>query len=131
MNNKEYEKKENRKVLLGILSIMLIGIVYFYPAQRILAEIKYKEYAKQQGVTEEDIASIRYQKDYTQDGYYVDVVYKSDPKFRYQYHYFLIDGWKNGLKLHKMYCDVYDKWNCLLNNNAECKIRGVVYMPLE
>ena len=68
-------KKENGRVLLAILSILLIGIVYFYPAQHILAEIKYKEYAKQQGVVEEDIASISYQKDYKKDGYYVGVVY--------------------------------------------------------
>jgi len=130
MNNRDYEKKENHRVLFAALSILLVGIVYFYPVQRILAEIKYKEYAKQQGVTEEDIASIRYQKDYTQDGYYVDVVYKSDPTHRYEYHYFLIDSWKTELKLHKMYCDIYNKENCLLSK-GECEVRGVVYMPLE
>ena len=130
MNNRDYEKKEKRKILFAILFILLVGIVYFYPAQRILAEIKYKEYAKQQGVTGEDIANISYQKDYKQDGYYVDVEYKSDPKHRYEYHYFLIDSWRTELKLHRMYCDVYDKENYLLSK-GECEIRGVVYMPLE
>lgn len=107
-----------------VVCILLLGLCFYFPIQRILAENTFYQYISEQVVNKEDIREIRFNKDYTQGGYFVHVDYFSDPEYHYQYHYlFLCNG-----AINIMTCDVFD-----LKNNQIDKDEGsrVKYKPLE
>ena len=114
-------------IVLGIILAMLLLIwIYYIPLQRIMAEKKYEEYAKQQGIVATDIETKEIYKDYKQGGYFISIHYCSDPHYRYRYHYFLIDYKTSGTNFNIMYCDVYDLENNLLDSYV-----NTIYRPLE
>ena len=87
-----------------ILSLLVVGfLLYFYPIQKYLAEKSFDKYISVQGVSKDNIKSKRILKDYTQDGYFIDVVYKDDNDYVYSYKYFV---GKNSFK-YSIYCIVY------------------------
>lgn len=123
------EVQDMRKILkkILILSVVIVGFLfYFYPLQRIGAEIKFWQYIKVQGLPKEAIISKRAMKNYKQDGYYFFVKVQGDEKHEYEYKYFLIKKNKRrGLRVHEMYCDVFEDNRCLDDYSA------VLYPPLE
>ena len=90
-------KRQKKRILVwGIVACFLIALwAYYVPIQRFCCEKKYYQYIAAQGIDPSEITSIRFQKDYTQDGYYVEVQYQSDPEFRYEYHYYLVERSRN------------------------------------
>ena len=103
-----------------------VFLAYYFPVQRIFGEKKYYEYIAEQGIQPEDIESIQYYKDYKKDGYYIWVRYKSDPKFVYEYNYFLVRKTKkDGVIFDTMRCFVYDE-------NMHYTVQaGMKYPPLK
>lgn len=115
-------KKRLVTIFAGIFIIMWI---YYFPLQRLLAEKKYKEYAKQQGVSTTDIKSKDVYKDYKQGGYYITVKYHSDPAHIYDYQYYLIQRGKENTLFNIMYCHIFD-----MENNQLDDFTKVVYKPI-
>ncbi len=54
----------DRKIILVILIIISIGLLYYFPIQKYLAEKTFSEYIALQGAKEENIQSKRVFKDY-------------------------------------------------------------------
>ena len=101
-------------------------LIYYFPVQRFFCEKKYYEYIAEQGIQSDDIENIRYYKDYKQGGYLVNVKYKSDPAYLYEYQYFLVmKTKKEGIKFDIMRCRVYDK------NEYYSVQAGMKYPPLK
>ena len=120
-------KAKKRVILLIALCLTLLGIAYYFPVQRYMARRKLDAYMQLQGIRQSEIESMDYVKDYTQDGYFVDVRFKDDP-YRYTYHYYLISRThRDGVLLDTMTCSVYDADNRGLDSYAE----GMRYTPLE
>ena len=118
-------RKILKKVL--ILAVIILGFLfYYYPLQRLGAEIKFRQYTKEQGVPKEAILSKRAMKNHKQDGYYIFVKIKGDENLEYEYKYFLIKNNKRrGLRVHEMYCNVFE------NNRCLDEYSDVLYPPLE
>ncbi len=118
-------KKHKGLIIIGsvILFFIAVVLVYYFPLQRILCEKKFYKYIAAQGVDADDIESIEYHKDYTQDGYFARVRYKSDPGIRYDYLYHL----KNGKKYNTMECEVYDENNVFITQKSGIPVK---YPPL-
>ncbi len=119
------KRHKNMLIICGIAVVSCaVFLAYYFPVQRICCEKKYYEYIAEQGIQSEDIGNIRYYKDYKQDGYYIEVRYKSDPDYIYEYQYFLFTQTRNkGLKYDTMRCFVYDNQNCSV-------LTGMKYPPL-
>lgn len=117
--------KVKRKVI--ILSVIILGFLfYYYPLQRIGAEIKFWQYTKEQGLSKEEIISKHARKNHKQDGYYIIVQIKNDEKHEYRYRYYLIKNRKQtGWRIHEMDCVVYEE-NVRLEDYTD-----VLYPPLE
>lgn len=114
-------------ILLVVLCLVLIFLVYYFPLQRIFAQLMLVDYMDRQGVNTDEVESVEYFKDYKQDGYYISVRFYGD-EYRYLYRYYLIScGHCDGIKYHTMYCDVYDQDN----ENIERFIEGMKYKSLE
>lgn len=116
-------KIELRSKVTITLSLLVVGyLLYFYPIQKYLAEKSFDKYVAVQGVNKDNIKSKRILKDYTQDGYLIDVVYKDDDDYMYQYKYFV---GKNSFK-YSIYCIVYKE-------NVSIDVTGykIKYPPLE
>jgi len=98
-----------KKNIIGIIILLLIFgyLLYFYPVQNHLAEKAFSDYISYQGISKENIQSKKIYKDYKQNGYYIDVVYKDDPNYRYEYKYF--SGKSN--KKFNMRCIVFNEHN--------------------
>lgn len=111
-----------------ILSVIVLGFLfYYYPLQRIGAEIKFWQYIKEQGIPKEAIIGKRVIKDYKMDGYDIIVKVKDDGKHKYEYRYWPIK--KNkwiGLRDFEMTCAIFDETNFELDDYSE-----VLYPPLE
>ena len=120
--------RQHKKLMIfgGIVVFALAAyLAYYFPIQRFCCEKKFYQYIAEQGIQPEDIETIRYYKDYTQDGYYIDVQYKSDPDFRYCYHYYLVTRTRSsGIK-----CDVMSLigYN---NENQSVENEDLKYPPL-
>lgn len=124
MNNCRFSR---RLILLSGLCIIAVILIYFFPLQRFLAQHKLDEYMVAQGVDTQDIESVKFFKDYVQDGYYVSVKFLDD-QHTYLYHYRLLAlRKKTGDKFDFMTCDVYDSMNRCLDSYEE----GVKYKSLE
>lgn len=92
-----------------IIGLIIVGyVIYFYPVQKMLAENSFSQYITLQGTNEENILSKRVFKDYKQDGYRIDVVYKDDSNLRYYYKYFIGNSHENTFN---MICVVYNDHN--------------------
>ena len=118
-------KKNHVRLLVIFLCCIVAFLIYFFPLQRILAQINLQAYMREQGVSEEDILSIDFFKDYTQDGYYASVAFFGD-QHRYLYRYYLLAlRNKTGKKFNIMICDVYDHNRCLDNFEDGVKYRSL------
>ena len=127
---------KNKKKEKGVLSIIIVASkiitelflvlwLYHFPLQRIMAEIKYNEYSKLQGVVADDIATKKVYKDYKQGGYYVTVTYHSDSKYYYDYHYYLINFRRDGVKYHTMSCITHNLKNPLADSYDDVKYKSL------
>lgn len=101
-------KKKLPALLITVFIVMYI--LYFYPVQRFLAKKTFNEYIQLQGTTEENIKSKRIFKDYKQDGYCIEVIYKDDPYFIYDYKY-SVDTIKDMANYRAIRCVVYTQQN--------------------
>ena len=101
------KKKIVVPLLIAAIVVVFAGLIYYFPVQRAMAERKYAEYSRLQGVPDGDVASKSVHKDYKQDGYFIDVTYHSDPQYRYEYRYRLVDVWNDGVRFDTMTCAVY------------------------
>lgn len=122
----------NKQIVTSIIIIsvsLFIGIIIFhFPLQRIWAEKAYYLYASQQGVSDTDIKSINFFKDYTQGGYYANVYYHSDPEHRYTYRYTFKKNTPDGVKYHFIDCFVFDSKS---HSASFSNYENVVYKPLK
>lgn len=118
---------KNKKLIIIILVVILSYTLYFYPVQRYLAEKTFKEYIEIQGTDEEKFKSKRVIKDYKQNGYIIEVVYKDDPEFKYYYKY-SINKIKDMNSYNAIRCTVYTK------NNESVELSGdsenIKYPPI-
>ena len=101
--------KRNRIIfVIIILSIIGIGLIYYFPLQRAMAIMKFDRHLKQLEIDKNDIEEKRVFKDYKQGGYFIDVKYKNEPDYTYSYHYFLLDSRNDGTFFDQMYVEIYD-----------------------
>ena len=118
-----------RKKLPIILIVTIVTfLLYFYPIQRILAQKAFSEYIHLQGTTEENIKSKRIFKDYKQDGYFIEVIYKDDPDFIYDYKY-SVNIIKYMADYKAIRCDVFTKHNESVELSGD--IKNIKYPPIE
>jgi len=107
-----------------IIGLMLVGyLIYFYPIQRMLAENSFNQYISLQGTNEENILSKVVFKDYKQDGYCIDVVYKDDANLRYDYKYYIGKTHENTFN---MICVIYNEHNVSIDVSRDI----AKYLPL-
>lgn len=107
-----------------IIGLLIIGyMIYFYPVQKVLAENSFSQYIALQGINEENILSKRVFKDYKQDGYCIDVVYKDDSNLRYNYKYYTGNNHESTFN---MICAVYNDHNVSIEVSRE----NAKYPPL-
>lgn len=120
---------KNKKWILGILVIIVAYGLYFYPIQRYLAEKTFSDYIEIQGVSLENIQSKRVFKDYKQNGYMIDVSYKEDPEFRYDYKY-SVDSIKDMHSYRAIRLNVYTQAN---NESVELSgdSKNIKYPPIK
>lgn len=104
------EKKIIFKVLLILLFIICLYIIYSFPIQKLLTNISFHDYIEHQGIDIENIQSKVIKKDYKQNGYWIDVVYKDDPEWRYSYH-FLCRDLRNIFSYKSINCIIYNSKN--------------------
>ena len=111
----------------GIVVFALAAyLLYYFPIQRHCCEKKFYRYIADQGIQPEDIETIHYYKDFKQDGYYIDVKYKSDPDIRYCYHYYIVTRTRNsGIEYDIMSLIGYN------NDNQSVEDEELKYPPLE
>ena len=120
---------KNKKYIILSIIILLIGgyLLYFFPIQRYFAEKTFIEYIKMQGTSEENIKSKETFKDYKQNGYFIEVIYKDDPSFMYDYKY-SVDTLKDMNSYKSIRCIVYNKMNQSVEVSDEANI--IKYPPL-
>ena len=99
---------------MGIVVLLAIGfLAYQYPIQKSFATNAFEDYIVSQGTSLENIESKEVFKDYKQGGYFINVTYKDDPEFMYEYIY---------LPSGKMICIIYDETNTSVDaSNKEAK----------
>lgn len=111
-----------------IIIFVIVSIVYYFPFQYFLAQKNFKEYIKLQGVQSTNISYKKTTKNYKQDGYYIDVVYKNDEKYLYSYKFSTND-------IRKIFC--YKSISCEVynDNNVSIEVTGetdnIKYPPLK
>lgn len=116
------------KILITIAIIIVLAIIYYYPFQYCLAQRNFEEYIRLQGVQSSDIADKIIHKDYKQDGYWIRVVYKSDPNFYYDYKFSMSDNSKI-FSYKSIYCTIYNHKNTEVGVTGESD--AVKYPPLD
>ncbi len=118
----------SRKIIIGIIGLLCLYLIYYFPVQRCLANINFLAYIKLQGVKEDNIKNKEILKDYKQDGYYIDIVYKDDPDWTYSYK-FSIDELSKCFSYKSINCNIYNE------KNESFELSGgrnaVKYPPLE
>lgn len=108
-------------VALFCVILALAGwLVFSFPYQRHYAERTFEAYTQLQGVDPNSFLSLTYQKEYTQNSYYIVVHYKEAPGLRYQYQYFFKNRWGH----HAMMLIVYDEQNCSITDHS-----SLIYPP--
>ena len=109
-------------VALFCVILALAGwLVFSFPYQRHYAERTFEAYTQLQGVDPNSFLSLTYQKEYTQNSYYIVVHYKEAPGLRYQYQYFFKNRWGH----HAMMLIVYVEQNCSITDHS-----SLIYPPL-
>lgn len=108
-------KPKLKKISLCFVILVFISIAgylfYYFPLQRIYAEIKFYEYLEAEGIDASTIESIEYHKDIVQDGYFINVKYVDDDNYSYRYRYYLISTFGDKIRFHKIYREVYYSTN--------------------
>lgn len=102
-----------KKIIIILVVLLLGSLIYYFPIQKSLATNAFEDYIVSQGTSMENIKSKEIFKDYKQGGYFINVIYKDDPEFMYEYTYL-----PNG----KMFCIIYDETNISVdasNKNAK------------
>ena len=78
-----------KRYLIGALLCVIVALagwlLFSFPYQRHYAERTFEAYTQLQGVDPNSFLSLTYQKEYTQNSYYIVVHYKEAPGLRYQY----------------------------------------------
>ncbi len=116
------------KFLRGIAVVITLGLVYFYPVQRYLAIRNVGEYMKLQGTSMDNVLFMEAYKNYEQDGYYVDVVFKDNPEFIYSY-VFKAGSLNTIFSYKSVFCLIYEH-NYESTKLLE-KVENAKYMPLK
>lgn len=104
-----------------MLLVIILFLIYYYPLQKICAEINLDKYLQEQGITNDNIKSKRIFKDYKQNGYLINIVLYDDDELEYQYKYYFLS------KQHK---ETYNILCMIRKNNVEVPLRRVKYPPL-
>ncbi len=121
----------NKKKFLLFLGI-IVGVIllYQYPIQRLLAEKKFNEYIRAQGVDENNISRKKAFKNSIDGGYIIRVTYSDDPDYVYYYNYYPSTHMKNeSIKFNRMILEVTDiKNSTVLDPPYEGKCK---YPPLD
>ena len=113
------------KKILFVLIILIIFsyLIYLIPIQRYYAEKSFSNYIEEQGITKENISSKKVIKNYKQDGYIIDVIYKDDPLYTYSYYH---DFNRKNSK-YNILCIIYNSEN----TSIDCTGEKVKYPPLD
>lgn len=119
---------KGKRWVLVFFILALIYTLYFYPIQRYLAERTFTEYIQIQGAKKENIESKRVFKDYKQNGYVIEVVYKDDPNFIYNYKY-SVDIIEDMTNYKAIRCVVYTQDNESVELSGDAQ--NVKYLPIE
>lgn len=110
------------KMIGYVLLAIVLFLVYYYPVQRGSAERSLAKYLEMQGIAESNIKHKRVYKDYTQNGYLIDLVLNDDDELVYQYKYYFLSKQHN--RTYNILCIVR-------KNGTEVPIRFVKYPPLK
>lgn len=116
------------KLLIGVIIVISLIFIYYFPFQYLLAQKNFEKYINLQGVQVADIASKTLIKNYKQDGYYIDVVYNSDPQFLYSYKFSTSDISKI-FSYKSISCVIYNLNHVSVEVTGESK--NVKYPPLD
>lgn len=116
------------KLLIGVIIVISLIFIYYFPFQYLLAQKNFEKYINLQGVQVADIASKTLIKNYKQDGYYIDVVYNSDPQFLYSYKFSTSDISKF-FSYKSISCVIYNLNHVSVEVTGESK--NVKYPPLD
>ncbi len=111
-------KKKVLWVLISLTAVAVIVWAFFFPIQRLVAEIKYDEYRNQQSIDESLISSKTVAFDKIRGGYNLFVKYSDDMEYTYICHY---DYWANG----DNDISYYDGMTMLLQHDKS----GIEYTP--
>lgn len=99
--------KKKLTVLIILIGMVVLFLICYYPAQRILALNKFDDYSQLQGVDKKYIDQKSIYKNYKDGGYIIQVHYKNDPAHMYTYRYFPITHRKHeSIKFHRMDCEI-------------------------
>lgn len=107
--------------LACIILLLTAWLLFSFPFQRYYAEQTFEAYTQLQEIDPHSILSLTYQKDYTQNSYYIEVRYKEEPELRYQYQYFFKKSWGH----HAMMLTVFDDENAEIPDYS-----ALLYPPL-
>ncbi len=111
-----------------IIIFVIVSVIYYFPFQYFLAQKNFEEYIKLQGVQSTDISYKKITKNYKQDGYYIDVIYKNDKKYLYSYK-FSTNDIRKIFSYESISCEVYN------DNNVSIEVMGEIdnikYPPLK
>ena len=85
--------KKNIVSKLVLFSLLILGlyIIYSFPIQKYLANANFRAYVEHQGADMENIQRKAIIKDYKQNGYWIDIIYRDDPDWTYSYHFLCRD----------------------------------------
>ncbi|OCA84013.1 hypothetical protein A8F94_14855 [Bacillus sp. FJAT-27225] len=86
-------------IILGVL--FAANLIYMFPVQKIWAEKEVESYMKEQGISQFNIKSKEFKKDYKQSGYIAEVELKDESGIIYEYYWrpgkdILLIGFKSG-----------------------------------
>ncbi|MEE3453750.1 DUF3139 domain-containing protein [Dialister sp.] len=117
-----------RCIIVMAICLLVLFILYEWPIQRYLALRNVGKYIKLQGADIEDISEKDIRKNFIQDGYLIDIRYKSDPEFIYEYIFSVYDVEKL-FSADSVTCIVYDNNNATVDTtDAYLRIK---YQPIE
>ncbi|WP_053954680.1 DUF3139 domain-containing protein [Inediibacterium massiliense] len=114
-----------KKYILILLTLLIISspILYYFPIQKYFAEKTLEKYMYFQGCSNAKIKSKQILKDYKIGGYTIEIIYKDDPGYTYEYIYF---PGESSLK-RSMNCIVFDRENV----DVDVTNKKVKYPPID
>jgi len=115
------KKKNLQRIILCFIVFVVGFLLYYYPVQRICAEIDLGKYLEVQGISQDNIKNKRAYKDYKQNGYLFDISLYDDSDIIYQYKYYFLS------KQHEETFHIH----CIARKNGtEVPLRLVKYPPI-